>query len=82
VMGSLFGVLRLRYRHGSVYLAAHCFPRATVHPLPDDFRYRLINGTGVRFLFGDPELRQHVDDGVGGDLQLPCQLVDSDFTHK
>lgn len=50
--------------------------------LPDDFRHGLINGAGVGLLLADSELGQHVDNGMGGDLQLPCELIDSNFAHK
>ncbi len=74
--------LRLDNGDGRVGFAAHRSARSTLHPLPDDFCHRLINGAGVGLLFGDAELGQHVDDGVRGDLKLPGQLIDSDFTHK
>jgi hypothetical protein len=74
--------LRLGNSDGAVGFAAHGSARSTLHPLPDDFGYRLINGAGVSLLLGDAELGQHVDDGVRGDLKLPGQLIDSDFTHN
>jgi hypothetical protein len=55
---------------------------AALHPLTDDFRHRLIDGAGVGLLLADSELGQHVDNGMGGDLQLPCELIDSNFAHK
>jgi hypothetical protein len=61
---------------------AHGSARSTLHPLPDYFRHRLINGARVGLLLGNAELGQHVDDGVRGDLQLPGELIDSNFTHK
>jgi hypothetical protein len=67
---------------GGVGFAAHSSARATLHSLPDYFRHRLINRAGVSFLLGYTELGQHVDDGVRGDFQLPCELIDSNFTHK
>ncbi len=73
---------RLGNGHGSIGFAAHGSARSTLHPLPDYFRHRLINGTGVGLLLGNAELWQHVDDGVRGDLKLPCELIDSNFTHK
>ena len=73
---------RLGHSDGSIGFAAHRSARSTLHPLPDYFGHRLINGAGVSLLLGNAELRQHVDDGVRGDLKLPCQLVDSNFTHK
>jgi hypothetical protein len=74
--------LRFGNGDGGVGLAAHCSACSTLHPLPDYLRNWLINGTGVSLLFADAELGQHVDDGVGGDLQLPCELIDSNFSHK
>jgi hypothetical protein len=75
---------RLRLGNGDrrVGFAAHGSARATLHPLADYFSYWLINGAGVRLFLGDTELGQHVDDGVRGDLKLPCELIDSNFTHK
>jgi hypothetical protein len=78
----LFDKLRLGNGDGRVGFTAHCSARSTLHPLPDYFRHRLINGAGVSFLLGNAELGQHVDDGMRGDLQLPCELIDSNFTHK
>jgi hypothetical protein len=79
--GRLVG-LGLSHRDGRVGFPAHSGARSTLHPLPDYFRHRLIDGAGMGFLLGDTELGQHVDDGVRGDLQLPCELIDSNFTHK
>jgi hypothetical protein len=74
--------LRLGNGDGAIGFAAHRSARSALHPLPDYFGHRLINRAGVRFLLGNAELGQHVDDGVRGDLKLPCQLVDSNFTHR
>ena len=74
--------LRLGHGDRSVGLAAHRGAGATLHSLPDYFSHWLINGAGVRLLLADTELGQHVDDGVRGDLKLPCELIDSNFTHK
>jgi hypothetical protein len=74
--------LRLGNGHGGVGFAAHRSARSTLHSLPDDFSHRLINGAGVGLLLANAELGQHVDDGMRGDLQLPCELIDSNFTHK
>jgi hypothetical protein len=68
--------------HGSIGFAPHGSARSTLHPLTDYFRHWLINGTGVGLLLGHAELGQHVNDGVRGDLKLPCELIDSNFTHK
>ena len=42
----------------------------------------VVQGAGVSFLLGDAELRQHFEDGMRGDLELPGQLVDANFAHK
>jgi hypothetical protein len=47
--------------------------------LADFFRNVRGNGTGVRFLFGDAVPGQQVNNGLGLDLQLASQLVDSDL---
>jgi len=78
----LLGRLPLGDGHGSIGLAAHGSTRTALHPLTDYFGHRLIHGAGVGLLLGHAELGQHVDDGVRGNLQLPCELIDSNFTHK
>lgn len=78
----LFARLRLRNGHRSVGFAAHCCARSPMHPLPDYLRHRIVNGAGVGLFLGNVELGQHVDDGVRGNLKLPGQLIDSNFTHK
>ena len=80
--GLLERLLPLGYGHGSIGFAAHGCACSALHPLTDYFRHWLINGAGVGLLLGDAELGQHVDDGVRGDLKLPCELIDSNFTHK
>jgi hypothetical protein len=80
--GFLDRLVPFRYGHGSVGFAAHGGACSALHPLTDYFRHWLINGAGVGLLLGDAELGQHVDDGVRGDFQLPCELIDSNFTHK
>ena len=50
-------------------------------PLPDEFRGAFIDRAGVRLLLRDAKLWQHVEYFVRGNLQLPCQLVNADFTH-
>jgi hypothetical protein len=78
----IFAGLPFGDSYGSIGLAAHGSARSTLHSLTYYFRYRLINGTGVGLLLGNAELGQHVNDGVRGDLKLPCELIDSNFTHK
>jgi hypothetical protein len=81
LLGHLNG-FGLGHRHGRVGFAAHCSAGSALHSLPDDFGHWLIYRAGVGFLLGDTELGQHVDNGVRGDLKLPCELIDSNFTHK
>jgi hypothetical protein len=82
--GGIMTLLRLRLGDSNrgVSFAAHRSARSTLHPLPDYFSHWLINGTGVRLLLAHAQFGQHVDDSVRGDLKLPCQLIDSNFTHK
>jgi hypothetical protein len=49
---------------------------------PQLVRDVVIDRAGVGLLFCDSELRQQLEDPVRLDLKLPCQLVDSDLTHK
>jgi hypothetical protein len=78
-----FERLRLRDGHGSISVPrSRDSSASTLHSLANDLRHRLIDGTGVSLFLGNAEPRQHVDDFVGGNLQLPCQLVDANFTHK
>jgi hypothetical protein len=74
--------LRLGDGDGCIGFAAHRGARATLHSLPYDFRHWLIDGAGMGFLLSDAELGQHVDDGMRGDLKLPGELIDSNFTHN
>jgi hypothetical protein len=78
----LFGGLGLGNGDGSVGFTAHRRARSALHPLADYFRHGLINRAGMGLLLGDAELGQHVNDGVRGDLKLPGELIDSNFTHK
>ena len=45
-------------------------------------RYVFIDGAGVRLLFGNAQFGQPVQDLVGLDFELPCQLVDSNLFHR
>jgi hypothetical protein len=45
-------------------------------------RHVFIDGAGVRLLFGDAQFGQPVQDLVGLDFELPCQLVDSNLLHR
>jgi hypothetical protein len=78
----LFGRLGLGNSDGSISFAAHRRARSTLHPLADYFRHGLINRAGMSLLLGDAELGQHVNDGMRGNLELPGELIDSNFTHK
>ena len=82
VISGLFGGLGFGDGYRAVGFAAHCSARSALHPLANDLSHWLIDGAGVRFLLANTELGQHVDDSVRGDLQLPCELIDSNFTHK
>ena len=75
---------RLRLGHGNRRLGlvnGRCDTTA-LHPQPKPLGDIFVDRTGVSFLLGNAEPGQHVDDFVGGNLQLPCQLVDANFTHK
>jgi hypothetical protein len=52
-----------------------------LNTFPHEFGDWLVDGTGVSLLLGDAELRQHLKDAMRGDLELPGQLVDSNFAH-
>jgi len=43
--------------------------------------YILVHRAGVGLLFGDAKLRQQVEDNARFDLELSCQLVNSNFSH-
>ena len=47
--------------------------------LADFFRVRNINGTGMRLLFGDADLKQDLENGLGLDLELAGQIVDANL---
>lgn len=51
--------------------------KQAAHPDRNVFVYR----AGMCFLLGDSELREQVNNAVRLDFQLPCQLVNSNFTH-
>jgi hypothetical protein len=69
-------------RHRTLSFAAHCIARTTLDACAKPFGDIFIDGAGMRLFFGDAEFGQHVDDGMRRDLELPGELVDSDFTHK
>ena len=41
----------------------------------------VVERTGMRLLFGDAQLRQHVQDDARLDFEFPRQLVNANFTH-
>ncbi len=41
-----------------------------------------VDRAGMRFFLRDAEFRQHLNQSMGGDLELPSQLVDADFAHS
>jgi hypothetical protein len=45
-------------------------------------RHILVNGAGVRLLFGHAEFGKQVEDFVGLDFQLARQLVDANLSHN
>ena len=47
--------------------------------LPHAVRLIILKGTRVRFLLGDADLRQVLDQDFCLDLQLPSELVDADL---
>ncbi len=53
----------------------------SLNTLANKFSNRFVDGTGVGFLLGDAELRQHFEDHMRGNLELPGQLVYANFAH-
>lgn len=47
--------------------------------LPDAVCLLIFEGARVRFLLGDADLRQVLDQDFSLDLQLPSELVDADL---
>jgi hypothetical protein len=69
----LFNWLRLSHGDGRcavVYRLRGRFSRP-LNTLPYEFGDWFINGAGVGFLFCDAELRQHFEDHMRGNLELP-----------
>jgi hypothetical protein len=77
----LLGNFRLGHRHGRGVLGLRGRPFLAVDSPANQLRYRFVYGTRVGFLFGDAELWQHFEKRVRGDLELPGELVDANFTH-
>jgi len=49
---------------------------------PDLVRHIVVNRAGVRFLLRYAEFRQHFEDLVRWNFELPGQLVYADFLHR
>jgi hypothetical protein len=47
----------------------------------DFLRFIVLKRTGMRFLLGDPDFGQHVENRFALDFQLSCQIVNSNLTH-
>jgi len=45
----------------------------------DEFGFVLLERAGMRFLFGNADLGQHVKNGFALDLQLTGQIIDSNL---
>jgi hypothetical protein len=45
-------------------------------------RHVLVDGAGVRFLFGDAQFGESIQNLVGLYFQLPRQLVDANLLHR
>jgi hypothetical protein len=58
-----------------------CFLAVGTEMFTDEFRLVLLERTGVGFLLGDTYFGENVKNGFALDLQLPCQIVDSNLTH-
>jgi len=74
---------RLLNRHCGAAGLGLCVQRfASLDAKPNQFGNRFVDGAGVGLFLNDTELGKHVEDGVRWNLELPRQLVDTDFTHK
>jgi len=49
---------------------------------PDQFRDIVVYGARMSFLLGDAKFRQHLEDGMRGNLELPGQFIDANFAHS
>ena len=61
---------------------AHGFAPVAGDALAHQFGNRFIDRTGVRFFLGDAKLGKHFDQCVRRNLELPGELVNSDFAHN
>jgi hypothetical protein len=73
----LFGLLDGRSRRPAFWFGG----AFSVEALPHQLCNRLVDRAGVRLLFGDADFGQHFYNHVRWNLQLPRQLVDTDFAH-
>ena len=83
--GCVLNRFRRRSRRSCFLLLRRRFCRRfrLARDAPLDLRDHLIfERAGMRFLLGDPELGQQIEDHVGLDFKLTSQLIDADFTHK
>jgi hypothetical protein len=47
----------------------------------DFVRFKVFKRTGMRFLLGDANFGQHIENGFAFYFQLSCQIVNSNLTH-
>lgn len=71
-LGGRFSFRRFRARRSVRFLCQAAL---------DLYRDRFIDRAGVGFLFRDAQLGEHVEDHVRFDLELACQLINSNFDH-
>lgn len=57
------------------------FPRFPGHAFADLQSDVVVERAGVRFLVGNAQLRQRLENHVGLDFELAGQLIDTNFTH-
>jgi hypothetical protein len=51
-------------------------------PVTQNDRDILVHRTGMRFLFRNTQLREHIENHARLDFQFPRQLVDANLLHK
>ena len=73
---------RRRFSDPANLRGAFSFLRKETEMAPQPVGHVVVDRTGVRPLFGDAELGQHLNKPVRLHLEFPRQLVDSDLTHK
>ena len=79
----LLGFLRLAQGVGRClgFVVGHPFGYGDAEMPAELVRDVLVNRAGVGFLLADTQVREHIEDFVGLDLEFPGQLVDSDLSH-